>query len=139
MNVLLDLNVVLDLLLQRAPWCVEAQAIWNAHHTGQITASISAASLPTIFYVVRRAEGWDAAHVAINDCAKTLEILGVNTSVVLSAQSLPGRDFEDNLQAACAIEHGCDVLVTRDKVGFRNLSIQVLTPAELLAQILQGD
>ena len=135
MNVLLDLNVVLDFLLRRAPWCIEAHAIWNAHHSGQITASISAAALPTVFYVVRRAEGWDAAHVAINDCVKTLEVLGVDTSIVLAAQSLPGRDFEDNLQAACAIEHGCEVLVTRDKSGFQNLSITVLTPAELLAQI----
>ncbi len=135
MNVLLDLNVVLDLLLQRAPWCIEAQAIWNAHHAGRLTASISAASLPTIFYVIRRAEGWDAAHIAIRDCAKTLEVLGVDVSVVLIAQTLPGRDFEDNLQAACAIEHGCDALVTRDKSGFRNGSINVLTPAELLGQI----
>ena len=135
MNVLLDLNVVLDLLLQRAPWCTEAHSIWNTHHSGRLTASISAASLPTIFYVVRRAEGWDAAHIATRDCVKTLEVLGVDESVVLLAQTLPGRDFEDNLQAACAIEHGCDALVTRDKPGFRNLSINVLTPAELLAQI----
>ena len=30
-RVLLDTNVVLDALLERAPWVVEARAIWEAH------------------------------------------------------------------------------------------------------------
>ena len=136
MNVFLDLHVVLDFLLQRPPWNVEADAIWEANRDGRINAATSSAALPTIFYVVRRTAGWDVARDAIDDCLLSLEILTVDHPIVTSAQSFPGRDFEDNLQAACAIEHGCDVLVTRDGSGFRGLPIEVLTPSELLARLL---
>ena len=135
MNVFLDLNVVLDFLLQRSPWNAEADAIWEANRDGRINAAVSAAALPTIFYIVRRTAGWDVARDAIDDCLLSLEILSVDLVIVNSAQSLPARDFEDNLQAACAIEHGCDVIVTRDGKGFPGLPIEVLSPSELLARL----
>ena len=135
MNVLLDLNVVLDFLLRRAPWSEAADAIWDANREGRINAKLSAAALPTIFYIVRRTAGWDAAHDAIDDCVTALEILAADLPIVRVAQSLTGRDFEDNFQAACAIEHHCSAIVTRDVGGFPGLSIDVLSPQELLAQL----
>ena len=135
MKVFLDLNVVLDFLLQRSPWNADADAIWGANRNGRINAAASSAALPTIFYIIRRTAGWDAARDAIDDCVISLEILSVDLAIVNSARSFPGRDFEDNLQAACAIEHGCDVLVTRDGNGFPGLPIEVLSPSELLARL----
>lgn len=135
MNVLLDLNVVLDFLLRRAPWSADADAIWDAQHEGRINAKLSAAALPTIFYIVRRTAGWDAAHDAIDECVSALEFLNVDLPIVRVAQSLTGRDFEDNLQAACAIEHQCSAIVTRDVGGFPGLPIDVLTPPDFLARL----
>jgi len=54
MTVLLDLNVALDALLGREPWRAEADEIWDANRDGRIDAWISAAALPTLFYVVRK-------------------------------------------------------------------------------------
>ena len=135
MNVFLDLNIVLDFLLQRSPWNAEADVIWEANRDGRINAAMSSAALPTIFYIIRRTADWDVARDAIDDCLLSLEILSVDLAIVNLAQSFSGRDFEDNLQAACAIEHGCDVLVTRDGNGFLGLPIEVVTPSELLARL----
>ena len=41
-------------------------------------------------------------------------------------------DFEDSLQIAVALSWGADVIVTRDKTGFVNSPIKVLSPAEFL-------
>jgi predicted nucleic acid-binding protein len=51
MKVLLDTSVLLDLLLNRAPWAADAAAIWTAHRQGQIEAMVAAFALPTIFYI----------------------------------------------------------------------------------------
>ena len=37
MRVLLDTNIILDVLLNRAPWVTEAKAVWQAHEDGRIT------------------------------------------------------------------------------------------------------
>ena len=41
-------------------------------------------------------------------------------------------DFEDTLQIAAAKEWGADVIVTRDRDGFANSPVKVMTPAEFL-------
>ena len=42
------------------------------------------------------------------------------------------KDFEDAVQAGCAVECGADVIVTRDKTGFEDAGIPAYTPTELL-------
>lgn len=53
-RVLLDTNVVLDALLNRQPWNVQAGAIWKAHLDDQIAAHMTATAVTDVFYVARR-------------------------------------------------------------------------------------
>jgi hypothetical protein len=48
---------------------------------------------------------------------------------------LPGNDFEDNLQIACATLASLDLILTRDKNGFKDATIPVLSPDELVIQL----
>jgi len=104
-KVLLDMNVVLDVLLNRAPWVSDASAVWDAHRDGRISAHLAAFSLPTIFY--------------------TLEL----------ARSQPLPDYEDNLQIACAIEAKLDAIVIRDLADFDQSPVPSMVPAELLKRL----
>jgi predicted nucleic acid-binding protein len=52
-RILLDTNIVLDALLTRTPWNVDAEAIFKANLGGQVAAHITANSLTDIFYVAR--------------------------------------------------------------------------------------
>ena len=48
------------------------------------------------------------------------------------------KDYEDAIQAACAIEAKVGTLVTRDRTGYRDLPpdlLAVLTPAEAMARL----
>jgi predicted nucleic acid-binding protein len=132
---LLDMSVILDLLLNRSPWAADAAFIWDAHRHGQITALVAAFSMPTIFYIVRRQAGLTAAQAAVQACLSTLDVAPVDLSSLLAAQALPGPDFEDNLQIACAVQAGADAVVTRDPRGFAGSPITVLTPADLVASL----
>jgi hypothetical protein len=73
----------------------------------------------------------------VRRCLQTFEIIPVGRPELERADSLPGSDFEDNLQMACAALAKLDAIVTRDPSGFAGSPIPVLSPAELLAQVPQ--
>ena len=135
MKVLLDTNAVLDVLLARQPWVAAAQAVWRAHDEGLITAFVSASSMTDVYYIVRRLAGAELAREAIRTCIATFEICTVDRAVLVDADRLPGRDFEDNVQIACAVLAALDAIVTRDPRGYADSPIGVLSPDDLLRQL----
>jgi predicted nucleic acid-binding protein len=81
-TVLLDLNVVLDALLGREPWRAEADAIWDANQDGRVDARISAAALPTLFYVIRKQADLGRAQIAVTNCLRSLGIVSVDRTTL---------------------------------------------------------
>ena len=49
MRVLLDVNVILDTMLQRAPWHQDADAVLQADADGHIVCAVTTHSLATAF------------------------------------------------------------------------------------------
>lgn len=135
MKVLLDTNVVLDLVLNRAPWQSDAAAIWNANLQGVLEACVTASQLTDVFYLVRRATGEAAARQSIQQCLSSLTILAVDFKVVNRAFQLGATDFEDAVQLAAADGAGVTALVTRDPSGFAGAGLPVHSPAALVAQL----
>jgi predicted nucleic acid-binding protein len=137
MRVLLDTNVLLDVLLKRDPWVTESSAVWQAHDEGQIIGHVMACAIADIFYIARRLTALETARTAVDICLEAFEICAVDHQALKQARALPGSDFEDNLQIACASLAGLDAIVTRDEKGFKVAAIPVLTPAELLTRLGQ--
>ncbi len=135
MHILFDVNVVLDVLLNRKPWVTEAAAAWRANDEGQIIGYILASAMTDIFYIARRLAGLEMARTTVRTCLEGFEICTVDRQALEQAEALPGNDFEDNLQIACANITGIDAIVTRDKDGFNSATVPVWTPAELLTQL----
>lgn len=138
-GVLFDINVVLDVVLAREPWVADSSAVVQAALDGTLTAHLSAASLPTIFYLVRRNADINKALDVVKECLKTFTIVPVDRRALELAASLPGSDFEDNLQIACATLTSLDAIVTRDPTGFAGSPVAVLSPAELLDRLPKDD
>src|SRR4051812_45087241 len=118
MRVLLDTNVVLDLLLVREPWRIQAEAIAQAGADGRIVAHVGASSITDIFYISRRLVGAEQARRIVQACLDTLQILDATRELLDAAERRAGDDFEDNLQVECAIAAGLDAIITRDTTGF---------------------
>lgn len=135
MRVLIDTNVVLDVLLNRTPWVTEAKAVWLAHDNGRITGHITATTMTDIFYIARRLTNQATAYTAVRTCLNTFKICEVNRTTLEQAETLSGRDFEDNVQIACANIAALDAIITRNTADFRGATIRILTPAQLLALI----
>ena len=135
MRVLLDTNIVLDVLLRRMPWQIEAESILNAVREGRLACSVASLTVTNVFYVARRLVGLERARNIVRECLQTLEILDVGQRELEIADSFPGSDFEDNLQIAVAITESVDAIVTRDETGFLTSPVTVLTPSELLSAL----
>jgi predicted nucleic acid-binding protein len=135
MNVLLDTNIVLDVLLERAEWLAEADVIWRASGDGRLSSHVTASSITDIYYISRRLAGSDRARQGVRRYLDRLSIIPVTGERLEAAFSLEGRDFEDDLQMACASAERLDAIVTRNPGDFTDSPIPVITPAELIARL----
>jgi predicted nucleic acid-binding protein len=135
MKVLLDTNLILDLMLERAPWSIEAQAIAELESEGQIVAYVGASTITDIFYISRKLVGVQKAREIVRACLDRLQIISVSRELLDAAHRRGSKDFEDDLQIECALTAGLDAIVTRDPKGFAGSSLPVYSTAELMARI----
>jgi predicted nucleic acid-binding protein len=134
---LFDTNVILDILLNRAPWVSEASRLLEAAKTGKILSFVSASAITDIFYVCRKVVGTTQARVAIETCLSTFKVIPVDEELLHQAVALPINDLEDALQVACAIRAKLDMIVTRDSSGFINSTVPIVSPSDLIARLQQ--
>ena len=135
MKVLFDLNVVLDVVLNRQPWLADSRQVWDAQLAGSIDGYLTATEITNLFYIVRRLAGESTARAAVGVCLATFSLVPVDLQILQAADQHPGSDFEDNVCIACAEEVGADWVVTRDSSGFTQSSVPAISPTELLKQI----
>ena len=134
-KVLFDVNVVLDILLDRQPHAEASEAAFAAAETGKAEGFLAAHAVTTIHYLVRREMSAARAQRLIRDMLRVLSIASVDEAVIQEALQLSCPDFENAVTAAAARQAGCDYIATRDGVGFRGSSVRPLTP-EVLVSIL---
>lgn len=135
MKVLLDVNIVLDALQAREPWRADAESLWAACDARRISGHLAAITLTTIFYIVAKAAPREKAFEAVDVCMKAFDIVPVSADTLAAARALPGTDFEDNVQIACAVAAEAEVIVTRNRDDFAASPVRVMSPKELLAAL----
>jgi predicted nucleic acid-binding protein len=113
MKVLLDTHVVLDLMLERDPWRVEAEAIAQADADGRIQSHVCASAITDIYYISRKLIGAEKARVIVRNCLDRLGVVTMTGDLLDAAQRRGGSDFEDDLQIECAVDAAFDAIVTR--------------------------
>ena len=135
MRILLNINVILDAMLQRAPWHIEADAILQAAANGQLTCAATPLSLATIFYVGRKVVGTSNARVAVQKYLAAFDVLPISKQTLLDADGLSGADFEDNILIAAAVTSSLDAIVSRNVADFSFAPLPVWEPAEFLKRL----
>jgi len=133
MRLLLDINVLLDVVLQRDPWAQTAAELLAALEANEARGFVAGHTLPTVFYSVARSEGRDTATTAMHDLLRLVEVVAVEQQDFYRALSLPLNDFEDAVQAAAAFRIDADYLVTRNEPDFRGASVATARPSVILS------
>jgi predicted nucleic acid-binding protein len=132
-SLLFDVNVVLDVLLDRPPFAEAARALWAAAERREIEAFIPAHCATTVFYIVARQRDARFARRVTEDLLSVSAVAAVDGSVLRRALTLPGPDFEDAVCLAAAEAAGCGALVTRDPAGYRGAGLPIVDPRTALA------
>jgi predicted nucleic acid-binding protein len=133
MKALIDTNVVLDVLLNRAPFSANSKAIFDLAEEKRITGYISASSVTDIFYIANK-EFKDSERVY-----QTIEILDalflivpVSKSTVTDALALRWKDFEDAVQFTVAKENDIAYIITRNETDFETSDIPCMSPTDFI-------
>lgn len=150
MKVFLDTNVVMEVLGHRK-LLKDSRRILEAAFQGGIDAYMSAGGVYTISYLL----GIDLKNKDVHEPDKTakvrdllLDLLKNYVSVIDIAhneminalEDNTFHDLEDSYQYYCAIENGCDVLVTINMKHFKGKHsevIPVFTPSEFVKQFIE--
>ena len=135
-KLLLDINVVLDILLDRQPHAAVSGAVWAKIEKGEASGFLPAHGATTIHYLIERDRGAKVARQVLEGIVQVLEIAPVDGAVVSNALALSWPDFEDAVCAAAAQAKDCDAIVTRDPAGFPDSPVPVLDPETALAWLI---
>lgn len=128
MKILIDQNIILDYLEDRAPFADEAERILESEKN---TLFVSAHMVTTAFYLMR-ARGVEEQDAAVDFILYNFTIVPCDKTILSTARTLGFADYEDAVVAAAAKKAKCAYIITRNKRDFANSPIPALTPGEFL-------
>ncbi|PHS20617.1 MAG: PIN domain nuclease [Kangiella sp.] len=131
MKVLFDINVILDVLLQREEFLELSSSLVSAVETGVIKGYLCATTLTTIDYLVSKQTNKVKARTAIQSLLKIFQIASVNRKVIAESASSQFTDFEDAVQYFSGLLVPVDSIVSRNVSDFKQADCPVYSPSEL--------
>lgn len=131
-TLLLDLNVVLDVLLDREPGVMAAARLWAAVECGEGRGVLPGHGVTTIFYVLEKSRGAAFARRGVERLLSVFGVAPVDDAVVRRALVYGWPDFEDAVCASSAVGSNCDAIVSRDPSGYPDPPLPVIDPAAAL-------
>jgi predicted nucleic acid-binding protein len=134
MKVLIDTNLVLDLLLNRAPFVANAVKVFEQAEKGCIEAYLTANSVTDIVYILRKAYSNDLIREHLQNMFGFIKIMSVTASDIFGAFKFDIPDFEDALLMQCAKAGHIDYIVTRNKKDFQDCPVGCLSLEEWVEQ-----
>jgi len=134
---LIDTNVLLDHLAHRDGFFQDASVIFSMVDEGRLTGIVSSLSIVNCAYVLPKHYSGKAVLEQIRTMLQMFTISNVDASVLEQAASFEPYDYEDAVQYLSAMPYHPDVVITRDKRGFKDFAIQVMTPAEFVQKAKQ--
>ena len=133
MKILLDTNIVLDILLAREPFVEEAREIFLLIENHKVEGFVCATTMTTIHYLIGRQKDKASADVLVLNLLNLFEVAAVDKPILQDASLNNGIDYEDSVIYTSAKYAEVDMILTRDKRGFKNSEISILNPKEFLA------
>lgn len=132
MKVFFDTNVLLDVLLRREPFLTDSRRVWSLAERGKAVGMLSVLTLPSIYYLARKAADHSAALAMIRLIRGTFSLVPFDQGILDQALASDFPDFEDAIQYFSARKAEADCILTRDAGHFASASIPVLSPEQFL-------
>jgi len=135
MTAIIDTNVILDVLLARAPFFADSSLVVSKAELGEYSGIICATTITNIFYIARKSLGRADALKAIDDLVSIFAIAPVNRSVIHDALHSTFNDFEDSILNFSGKAAGAKYVITRNEPDFASSDLIVYNPTQFLAAL----
>lgn len=134
MKVFVDLNVLLDVILDRSEFVKEsAQSLGRIVSVRSGRGYVAQHAVTTLFYIVRKQCGIENARTAVRKVLKLLSVISATQKILIDAADAKYADYEDAVSFLSASAAGCDVIITRNPTDYSKSPVRAMTPAEFLA------
>lgn len=102
---------------------------------GRIDAYVSVITPVNVFYIARKLKGAARARQLVESLLIACRVCGPDRDTLLSALTLPVKDFEDAVQVVSAQAEALDALVTRDPGDYKGISFPIISPIVFIEQL----
>ena len=128
-KILIDTNVIMDVALERHPFFDDSNQVFTL-----VQQQKSGSTFGDLYYLIRKNQGREGSLDFLRRLVTICRVATVNQDVINRSLSSNFRDFEDAIQYHTAIINNLEVIVTRNTQDYREASLQILTPIQLLEQ-----
>lgn len=135
MKVLFDTNVILDVLLDRAPFAEETSFLMAKVEKAELEGFLGATTVTTLFYLLQKVLGKKVAGEKLKTLLSIFEPLPVNRRILEDALTSPFTDFEDAVLYKAAQHAGVEYILTRNVKDFSRSELPIFTSTEFIAMI----
>ncbi len=132
MKVLFDINIILDVLLNRSPFVNASASLVALVECQKIEGYLSAISITTLNYLISKVSNHKQARSEIQKLLNLFQISPVDKNVIESSLNSNFKDFEDAVQYYSGVSVGIDAIVTRNIKDYKLADLPVYLPNELL-------
>ena len=133
-HLFVDSDIILDLILGRSPFVIEAKQLFVLVEAGKVAAHTTPVAFANIFYILRKQYSAEAIKAILKNLRKLLSIISVDESGVDKALSSTVTDFEDALQYHASLSTNMSFIITRNLKDYQNATIPAMTAGDFLAQ-----
>ena len=130
-RIFVDTNIVMDLLERREQFFQEAQELFTLADKNEVKLYVSALTIANAHFLLFKHLKMEARKV-LAKFKVLVEVLPTTDKILDLALASNQNDFEDAIQYFTAIEHDMEIIITRNKKDFKNLSLPILTAKEFI-------
>ncbi len=134
MKLFIDTDVILDVLLERRDFLPQSRELLARAERNVISGYTSSLILANCYYILASGAESGVASRAVSKLRSILEVLPFTDREIGESLNSSFKDFEDGVQFFIALNHGLDMIITRNTTDFRESTLPVLSPAEFLAR-----
>ena len=131
MKILFDTNVILDVLLNRAPFVEMSANLVSSVENNIIEGYLCATTITTLDYLISKSRNREIAKIEIQKILTLFQIAEVNSTVLSMSINSAFTDFEDAVQYFSGTCCNVDGLVTRNTKDYKQATLPIYTPDEL--------
>ena len=110
-KLLVDADIILEYLLNREEFSMEAQTLWKMIESQKFEAFITEIGLAKICFYISQLANPDYVQETINDLKKSIKICPIDKDIIHKARTSHLRNFEVAIQVVCATQMNLDAIV----------------------------